>query len=73
MHRSKPAVQGGFTYLWVLLMLTMLSLSLLKETRSREVQFRQQQEEELFFSRRADPQCDPQLSEKGQRLLSAGL
>ncbi len=49
MHRSKPAAQGGFTYLWVLLMLTMLSLSLLKETRSREVQFRQQQEEELFF------------------------
>lgn len=49
MARSKASAQGGFTYLWVLMMLTVLSLSLLKETRSREVHFRQQQEEELFF------------------------
>lgn len=41
--------ESGFTYLWVLLMLTMLSLSLVKDTRSRQVVYRQQQEEELFF------------------------
>lgn len=41
--------QGGFTYLWVLLMLTMLSLALLKESSYRQAIYRQQQEEELFF------------------------
>ncbi|WLI78771.1 hypothetical protein Q5705_09610 [Kosakonia sp. H02] len=46
---AKGPGEGGFTYLWVLLMLTVLSLSLLKDTRSRQVNDRQQQEEELFF------------------------
>ena len=41
--------EGGFTYLGVLLMLTMLSLGLVKDTRSRQIIHRQQQEEELFF------------------------
>lgn len=41
--------QGGFTYLWVLLMLTMLSVALLQDNSHRQAIYRQQQEEELFF------------------------
>lgn len=49
MRSSHCQRQRGFTYLWVLLMLTALSLALLKDNGYRQAIQRQQQEEELFF------------------------
>lgn len=41
--------QGGFTYILLLLALTVLALSLLKSKDTIQVRFRQQQESELLF------------------------
>ncbi len=49
MRSSGYSGQGGFTYLWVLLMLTVLSLALLKDNSYRQAIRQQQQEEALFF------------------------